>query len=795
MVNNSLCPSCKNEIPADAPGGLCPSCILAAGFVRSHPSPFNSTALFDAGRARGFAAPSPEQLNTCLPDLLVEKLIGQGGMGAVYRARQRRLDRVVALKILAPSLGTDPTFAERFAREARTLAKLSHPNIVTVFEFGNVDTMYYLIMEFVDGINLRDAIRNKTITAEQALEIVPQVCEALQFAHDEGIVHRDIKPENILLNQRGHVKIADFGLAKILDHDPVEFQLTGTHQIMGTRNYMAPEQIEKPHAVDHRADLYSLGVVFYELLTGELPIGRFANPSAKVPVSASLDGVVLKTLEKEPDQRYQQASEIMTAVKSLNHPDAAEKKEAGGPQPAERQRYPQSAMHMQQAANQIPFANRPAEANRGMGSPQQEFPISPIAPQHKTNSYCPFTIPEENVGLTCAYGIAKFDGSVLSLEYEIRDEVFGGVKSGPFVINIPSSEIVSVRLKEGAFNGQIQVSTTSVSIANPVPGGKQGKFKLKIKRADFPAARILTQALEQSLALPPEKRASATPMANTLAPQFAHALQTSPIDISAQKNQDKAEVVDADTKKLTEKVSAPASALAVVAVLNIVFNAPRIVKFVGNMFRSPFEAVVNANPIGHWNSDIAFSENLLSTLRRFSSVVFNPFGSADWLITIAISIAILYGTSQMKKFRRYPICIAVMVIAMLPFYQLYVLGLAFAIWGFCVLLDQEVRAQFEKLVLREQKYYGPPNTFKGTNETNLIRALMLALGLVASVLFASAVILFATWSAMPRAIPNQEGRKNGKQAVEVNMSDDAPSQPEQLESPTLERESSAEDKE
>ena len=156
------------------------------------------------------------------------------------------------------------------------------------------------------------------MSSEQALAIVPQICEALQYAHDEGIVHRDIKPENILLDKRGRVKIADFGLAKLLGHESVDAALTGTQQVMGTLRYMAPEQMRGARQVDHRADIYSLGVVFYELLTGELPIGRFAPPSKKVQIDVRLDEIVLRALEAEPEQRYQHASDVKTAIESMS---------------------------------------------------------------------------------------------------------------------------------------------------------------------------------------------------------------------------------------------------------------------------------------------------------------------------------------------------------------------------------------------------------------------------------------------------------------------------------------------
>ncbi len=269
-------------------------------------------------RAGAFTPPKPHELAQHFPQLEILDLVGHGGMGAVYKARQRGLDRMVALKILPPEVGQDPSFAERFAREARALAKLSHPNIVGVHDSGIAGGLYYLLMEYVDGVNLREAIQTKELTPEEAFAIVPQICEALQYAHDEGVVHRDIKPENILLDKRGRVKIADFGLARLLGQAQDNFTLTGTNQVMGTPRYMAPEQMQGSHEVDHRADIYSLGVVFYEMLTGELPLGRFDAPSQKVRLDVRVDDVVLRTLQKEPSRRYQHASEIKTDVEAIS---------------------------------------------------------------------------------------------------------------------------------------------------------------------------------------------------------------------------------------------------------------------------------------------------------------------------------------------------------------------------------------------------------------------------------------------------------------------------------------------
>lgn len=308
------CPKCGQEVSSSSPAGVCPKCLLAAGLEHASQS-FPPTQ--DSPRSgEAFVPPVPEELAANFPQLEILELLGRGGMGAVYKARQRGLDRIVALKILPPEVGRDPAFAERFEREARALAKLNHPHVVTIHDIGRTaDGLYYFTMEYVDGVNLRHAIKTASLAPQDALAIVSQICDALQYAHDAGVVHRDIKPENILLDRRGQVKIADFGLAKLLGRD-TDASLTHTHQIMGTLRYMAPEQMEG-HLVDHRADIYSLGVLFYELLTGELPLGRFAPPSKKVRIDVRLDEVVLRALEKEPDLRYQQVSEVKTGVEAI----------------------------------------------------------------------------------------------------------------------------------------------------------------------------------------------------------------------------------------------------------------------------------------------------------------------------------------------------------------------------------------------------------------------------------------------------------------------------------------------
>jgi serine/threonine protein kinase len=345
-VNAPQCPQCGTPLPAGALAGFCPACLLKQGAA-------DETAT--GGQVPPFQPPPAAELAPLFPQLEILELIGKGGMGAVYKARQKQLDRIVALKILPPGIGDDPAFAGRFAREAKALAKLNHPGIVTLYEFGaasapqpstlNSQPVYYFLMEFVDGVNLRQLLHAGRIAPREALAIVPQICDALQFAHDQGIVHRDIKPENILLDRRGRVKVADFGLAKLvgesgragspLPADTAQTEdgahgvtrptdaLTAAGKVMGTPNYMAPEQKEHPDAVDHRADIYALGVVFYQMLTGELPGKRLEPPSSKVQVDVRLDEVVLRALEKKPELRYQQVSEVKTIVETIVSSESA----------------------------------------------------------------------------------------------------------------------------------------------------------------------------------------------------------------------------------------------------------------------------------------------------------------------------------------------------------------------------------------------------------------------------------------------------------------------------------------
>ena len=305
------CPRCGRAIPAAAPLGACPHCLLAAGLP----------SLLGTPAPGAPPPPSPAELAPEFPALEILELLGRGGMGAVYKARQRDLGRLVALKILRPGLDATPGFSERFAREARALAGLNHPGIVTLYEFGRTPAgRYFILMEFVDGVNLRGLLAAGRVAPREALAIVPPLCDALQYAHDRGLVHRDIKPENILVDRLGRVKIADFGIARLASAEGAAPHAATETEVAGTPAYMAPEQKERPDAVDHRADLYALGVVLYQMLTGELPSpGQLQPPSHRVEIDVRLDEIVLRALEKDPALRYAAVSEFKTRIETVVH--------------------------------------------------------------------------------------------------------------------------------------------------------------------------------------------------------------------------------------------------------------------------------------------------------------------------------------------------------------------------------------------------------------------------------------------------------------------------------------------
>lgn len=337
-----MSPSSPDETPPPAElQGLDPKDLLHAGLgtvppVTLPPQPIDSDATVPAARpqptqpAAQVELPLPEELTKLLPggNYHVESFLGQGGMGAVYKGIQVRLKRPVAIKIMRRDMGKDYDFEARFEREAQAMAKLNHPNIVSVIDFGEAGPDYlYIVMELIDGADLMDVIRGGQMTQEMALSLLPQICDALQFAHDHGIVHRDIKPSNIMLTRDGRVKMCDFGLAKRYDVQSSFRTQTGTG--MGTPDYAAPEQFDPKANIDHRADIYALGVMIYQMITGQLPRGVWKPPSQRASIAPQWDSIVSRAMQSDPSDRYQQASEMKTDVSSI--PLAGKEGSAGTP--------------------------------------------------------------------------------------------------------------------------------------------------------------------------------------------------------------------------------------------------------------------------------------------------------------------------------------------------------------------------------------------------------------------------------------------------------------------------------
>jgi hypothetical protein len=256
--------------------------------------------------------PTLEDMQAMLPQYEFISLLGRGGMGAVYKAVQVSLDRPVAIKVLPGDLidDTDAQFAERFKNEARTMAKLSHPSIVDVYQFGETQTgLLYIVMEFIDGTDVAKMIISQgKLPEDYALSITAHVCDALNYAHRNGIIHRDIKPANILINMEGAVKVADFGLAKA--SDPGQSGITKTNMAMGTPDFVAPEALIPGIPLDGRADLYAIGVMLYQMLTGEIPRGIWTLPGKRLGTDPRFDTIISKAMQTDREVRYQTAAEI-----------------------------------------------------------------------------------------------------------------------------------------------------------------------------------------------------------------------------------------------------------------------------------------------------------------------------------------------------------------------------------------------------------------------------------------------------------------------------------------------------
>jgi serine/threonine protein kinase len=438
------CARCQSETVAS---GACHRCLLQMAMEVKQKRRFQQ----DSMDSPGVESTDIQDLQKHFPNLEIKRLIGRGGMGAIYHARQTSLQRDVAIKVIDRRISNNPEFVDRFEREAIALAKFSHPNIVAVYDHGKTsDGLVFLVMEYVHGLNLREAMEQMPIDLHDSVDMMLALGNALQYAHSKGVVHRDIKPENILLNEDGGVKIADFGIAKILDAN-VAKRITATQQVLGTLHYLAPEQLDSPDEVDHRVDIYALGVVFYELLTKQLPVGNFELPSViNTTVASSYDAIIMKALHRRPTSRFQSAEELRAAIE------------------------------------------RASSAAIGRESVAYESKIDPMPTIEPIASNGVVSVPfekEDMAGFARVRGTVQAKSNGIQLEYRISDAIFGQFKSKMHIIELPWSRIVSLGFRHGIFSGMIAIVGDSLSALKDFPHSETGKIEVRVKASDFELAR------------------------------------------------------------------------------------------------------------------------------------------------------------------------------------------------------------------------------------------------------------------------------------------------------------------
>ncbi|BDS06190.1 hypothetical protein NT6N_12300 [Oceaniferula spumae] len=245
------------------------------------------------------SSPTAEDIQSYLPAYDRLELLAVGGMGAVYKARQISLDRPVAIKVLTHACSTALQFRQIFKCEAQVMAKLNHPNLVSIYDYGEANGLLYIVMQFVEGRSLHDAAHGKSVAPQESAALVSKISKALSHAHNAGILHRDIKPANILVDSKINPVVVDFGLA----HHSHESTMKG-QTVFGTAGYTAPEVLEPPYSADQRADIFSLGVLLHELLTGQMPQSPYVAPSGLAAVDPRYDAVVMRAIHPNPAKRY-----------------------------------------------------------------------------------------------------------------------------------------------------------------------------------------------------------------------------------------------------------------------------------------------------------------------------------------------------------------------------------------------------------------------------------------------------------------------------------------------------------
>lgn len=286
----------------------------------------------DSHEPAGFIAPESADLAPLFPGYEFEGLIATGGMGAVYCAVQKSLDRTIALKILPMEFSQDAAFCRGFETEAKAMARLNHPNLIGVYDFGSIKGMLYIVMEFVPGKSIYHSAHGQAIDPTEVIRLITAICGGLAHAHEHGIIHRDIKPANILLDLNAQPKIGDFGLAR-----PIERKVEEGEEIFGTPHYTAPEVVEYPNSVDFRADIFSVGVMLHELLTGKLPADDPRPASQIVRCDIRFDAIIKRATQHLPAARYASANEMAKDLQAITNVSVSKARGAqGAPRPAVR---------------------------------------------------------------------------------------------------------------------------------------------------------------------------------------------------------------------------------------------------------------------------------------------------------------------------------------------------------------------------------------------------------------------------------------------------------------------------